>query len=272
MIEGSPPLLRFKDRLRRLVPRAAKDMFIRLALNDTVGRIVGKAFRDSIPFRGSRICTRSRLVQPSTKAWLLFGLYERAEVDQVRAFVEPGATVLECGGSIGVNSVQIARRIGSGGRLIVVEPNRELCALLRDNLARNCPETSATVVNAAISYSTRLPRLTYERGINSLKGITKNDGGGDFGAAVEAVRLSDLVQRFTLDNYVLVSDMEGAEASMLLCDGAAVRHARRVIAELDPGVHEDESVSVERQIRELGNLGFEIAHRHGNRMVFERAS
>lgn len=271
MIEGSPALLRFKDGLRRWIPRSAKDLFIRLVLNDRVGRLIGKVFRDSIPFRGCRICTRSSFVQPSTKAWLFFGLYERAEVDQVRAFVEPCSTVLECGGSIGVNSVQIARRIGPGGRLIVIEPNGELCGLLRQNLARNCPRVETTLVNAAVSYSGKPVRLTYERAANSLRGVARDSGGANSIDGIESVTLRDLVELFGLEDYILVSDMEGAEAEMFLCDGESVRRAKRIISELDPGDHQGEIVSVERQIATLRDLGFRVVHRHGNRMVFERA-
>jgi len=270
MIEGSPALLRIKDRLRGFIPRAAKDLFIRVALSDAVGHVVGATFRDAIPYRGSRICTRSALVQASTKAWLFFGLYERAEVDQVRAFVEPGATVLELGGSIGVNSVQIARRIGARGRLIVVEPNPELCGLLTENLERNCPEVSATVVSAALSYAEGPLRLTYERGRNSLKGVTSESGGIGVIDGIEAVSLRQLIESFALDDFVLVSDMEGAEAEMFLVDGDSVGRARLIIAELDPGSHGGEPVAVDRQISELRALGFEIVHRHGNRIVFQR--
>lgn len=270
LVAGNPEGLKRKDRLRGLIPRVLKDLLLAALTNDRVGKAVGWAFHDRIPCRGARIATSSRFVTARTKAEILFGVYERAEIDQALAYIAPGADALELGGSIGVNSVQIAGRLGPRDRLIVVEANPELCELARENLARNRREVRAVVVQAAVSYEGDGAALAYEVREDSLRGAIASTANAPTQLPAQAVTLRELVDRFALSDFFLISDIEGGEAGLILMDREALQRAKRVIVELDPGRHAGRLISIEEQVALMVEAGFRLEHRHGNRFVFDR--
>ena len=89
---------------------------------------------DKIPHRGCVLDTSSARIKDKTKAALYLGLYERAEIDQTRAFVMDNFDVIELGSSIGANSTQILQKMGKNKKLIAVEVDPELCEIIKKNI------------------------------------------------------------------------------------------------------------------------------------------
>lgn len=59
--------------------------------------------------------------------------HESSEQFLVHTFLKKNDSVLEFGGGIGTNSIQICKTLGTGGRHMVFEPQKQLADLIRSN-------------------------------------------------------------------------------------------------------------------------------------------
>jgi len=82
-----------------------------LLANRWTGIIAARVLGDRIPHRGLIIDTSSPVVTPNIKAALLLQGYESGEYRFVRRYVPTDCDVIELGGSLGVISCTIRRRI-----------------------------------------------------------------------------------------------------------------------------------------------------------------
>ncbi|MGI0013506.1 MAG: FkbM family methyltransferase, partial [Nitrososphaera sp.] len=69
------------------------------------------------------------------------GLYEQAKVQALREFLEPGATFIDIGANKGDFTVLAASIVGTSGRVIAIEPERNnfswLCRSVEENAIAN---------------------------------------------------------------------------------------------------------------------------------------
>lgn len=70
-------------------------------------------------------------------AIFLLGSFEPSTVGALRRHIKPGATVLDIGANIGAHTLQMARLVGSEGRVLSFEPTAFAFAKQRKNLALN---------------------------------------------------------------------------------------------------------------------------------------
>src|SRR3569623_274442 len=82
-----------------------------LLANRWTGLVAARVLRDRIPHRGLTIDTSSPVVTPEIKAALRMRVYESSEYRFVRRYVPTDCDVIELGGSLGVISCTIRRRI-----------------------------------------------------------------------------------------------------------------------------------------------------------------
>lgn len=131
----------------------------------------------------------------------------------IDALAHPGATVVDVGANIGYNAVHAARRVGSGGRVVAVEPAPDNLTVLERNLAAaRLPNVTVRPVAAGRDKG---HRKLYLRGdtsaVNSLypqscyASVT-----GVIDVPVE--RLDELVED---DPDLVKIDVEGAELEVL---------------------------------------------------------
>ena len=193
------------------------------------GRFIGWIFRQRIPHRGCIIDTSSPLVSPRVKARLFWRLYEHNEVGAVRRYLPPHLDVIELGASIGVLSCQVLRKQQSG-RLIAVEANPALVPITERNIALNGFSDRATVLNAVVG---REPGgfADFTVSDTTLSGRVGSPGEG---VQVPVVSLASLLAEHQIENYALVSDIEGAEAGFMLGKPSALSGCRLLIIELHP--------------------------------------
>ncbi|MCH7228007.1 FkbM family methyltransferase [Haloferula sp. A504] len=156
------------------------------------------------PFYASRNC------RANTKSTLLFGLYELAERKLIQRHLPPDHDCVELGASMGVVSRCIARRLGPGRSLLMVEPAPDNFEVLQLNTKHvSFKELDVHLINRALSYASDVVHLDTSAG--SLGGRVSE---GDLGhsVAVESVRLDALVPE---PPYSIVMDVEGAEFELM---------------------------------------------------------
>lgn len=238
-----------------------------------VGYWLGILFANKIPVRGGLTIDTTFGASNWVKAALFWGLYESAEMRFIRRFLRPNRNVVELGSSLGVVSCLIARTIGPDSRLLCIEANPNLTTVIANNVALNVPLSQITVVNAAIHYSrdgTGLVQFQIAED-NLTSSITSGPENGAT-VTVKSTTLSSLLTNHSIDDYVLVADIEGAELGIFLNDREALRHCRQIIAELHSTSSDGVNYSVEDLVRILTEeCGYLLLARRGPVCVFERA-
>ena len=200
-----------------------------------VGRLLRSLFGGRVPslrFRGWRLDVRSPAVSPRTVAMIFWGVYESAELRFVERGLRRDLDVVECGSSLGGVSSAIAQRLEPGRRILCVEANSDLVPLLERNVRSNAPDVESTVVNRAIDYERS--EVSFIEGDTSTGGRTSGESAGTR-RTVAATTLSDLLDAHGLEEYALVSDIEGAEAGFIHHDAPALSRCQQILIELHPG-------------------------------------
>jgi FkbM family methyltransferase len=183
---------------------------------------------------GARIDLTSALLSDVVRARLITGLYERAERRFVRDHLRGDLDVVELGTSIGVVASQAARRLQPGRRLVAVEADGRLADLARRNLAMNSAGVEWTVEEAILAYPTD-KRLSFVRGTETTGGALRPTSTTAADEAIPRRRLHDVLERHSIDRYVLIADIEGAEEGIIIHDAEALSRCDQLIIELHTG-------------------------------------
>jgi len=171
--------------------------------------------------------------------------------------IKRGATVVDVGANIGVIAAYAARKVGSAGRVVAVEPAADNVRVLRDNLRRNRLSGVSVVEGAAGRRRER--REFYLRGelsaVNSLfpescyASVTQV-------ATVDVTPLDELV-----DGHVDVVkiDVEGAELDVLAgMPRLLAQPGLHLIAEWHPRLQRDAGYDPGALPRTLLEAGFRV--------------
>lgn len=171
---------------------------------------------------------------------LYLGLYERTTERRLAEFARPGMTVVDVGANIGAHTLPLARAVGSGGRVIAVEPTAAAFERLCRNRDLN-PELAPRVVAVQAALGTpdgSLRPSYYSAWPLDGAGATHPVHLGAERATANArfSTLDDLVASLGVERVDLVKiDVDGSELEVL--DGAR-RMVRRdhptVVFELCP--------------------------------------
>lgn len=127
--------------------------------------------------------------------------------------IEPGATVVDVGANIGYNTVHAARRTGSRGRVVAVEPTPDNLEVLRRNLDDSgC--TNVTVEPVAVGKAAGSRDLFVRGDVSAVNSFFPESCYAHVTRVlpVPVVRLDDLVDG-KVD--VVKIDVEGAELEVL---------------------------------------------------------
>ena len=244
----------------------AKQIIGPLLANDVTGRCVGWLFRDRIPHRGLIIDTSLSIVTPNIKAALLVRGYESGEYRFVRDYLPVDCDVIELGGSLGVISCTIRRKIKPTQKLVIVEANPRLADALQRNLSLNNCAENVSIERVAIAYGDE-DFIRFELGETSVSGRLADENSRAT-ISVPATRLSALVRAHDLTNFCLVCDIEGVEWQILREDLPALAAARIIIME----THDLSNFGTYQNfIDEILATGqFRLINQHGPVVVLER--
>lgn len=140
-----------------------------------------------------------------------FGEWAKGEIDLLSQFLPLGSTVIDVGANIGTHSLAFAALSGAGGRVVAIEPQPAIFALLSDNVTRN-GLSQVQVVNAGVGdriAELSIPEIDYRAHINTGAVTLKGAIGT---VAVPMITLDSLdLQRCDL----LKIDTEGMEIDVL---------------------------------------------------------
>jgi FkbM family methyltransferase len=257
----------------RLIPPAPRKRNIfRIFYRAAIGQIIARACHDEIPNMGCVIETHSSLVVPRIKAKLFLRGYEPVEINFVKRYLHPDRDVIDLGSSLGVVASHIGRKLNAGRRVICVEANPQLLDIIRANVNRNAPHVQVEIVSGAVDYpADRREFVELALGFDNLVAHIVEDDAVPQGIIVPVISLSEIIRRYAVDDYTLVSDIEGSEAGLLEMDEAALTRCRQLIIELHHTVRHERIVRAEELAAELRDKhGFRQIDRRGMVYVFEK--
>jgi FkbM family methyltransferase len=237
-------------------------------LTDIVAR---RMYGGKIPNRGRTIDTNDAAISPWVRTLVFWDMYETAELRLIQRYLPENMDVLELGGSIGVVSSHIAGSLEAGRRLVSVEANPQLIKLLKRNIESNGSPEGAIVVHGAVAYA--LPPadlIGMSFGESSLDGSVGGSKEKRPECLVPCFTLRELVARYKFGRFVLISDIEGAEAGIFIEDREALARCPLMIVELHETTFQGRDLSVQELVAMVVELGYTARDNHRNVYVFAR--
>jgi FkbM family methyltransferase len=237
-----------------------------------MGKLIGLIWANRIPHKGSRIEVPK--MQARVNAMLFWGAYESAEIRFVQRYLGGDLDVVELGSSLGVVACEIAKKLAGKRKLICVEANEQIFQILRRNVLSNAPNQEVHFAQGAIDYSGNAT-VEFAIGDSNLSSHVNDSKEQDApnmnNQVVQAVTLSGLLETHGIGDYVLISDIEGAEIGLFVHDLQAFAHCRRIIIELHDTSNGDEKYTVQALIELIQkNTNMLMRDRYGPVCVFEK--
>lgn len=235
-----------------------------------VGRALATVYRNNIPSGGLKFDTSGPAVDDRSKASLFWGFYEKAERGYISTLLRRDLDVVELGASLGVVTSTVASIIGPQQRIVTVEANPRMIPSLRTNVERHAKGRSITIVHGAVSYESDSEMVSIDIGDRSIAGRV-SDMASAHTVDVPRLTLVGLLAEHEIGDFILVSDIEGAEIGLFLEDEAALERCRQIVIELHDGSYRGRSYSV-REARGLvaSMPGFSVVAEHGGVMVLNK--
>jgi FkbM family methyltransferase len=196
------------------------------------------------------------------------GTYEPQETMIVRRMVEAGGTFVDVGAHWGYFSLIMAEHVGSSGRVVAIEADPRIHAILERSVALNNLPQVRVVHAAAAARPGVLPLIGFDE-------LSDNWGTSRIAAGASPVRpshevparsIDDLLDEFGVDTVDLIKmDIEGAEALALAGMSTGLRRGRyrRLLLELHPVQLAEQSADASAIVEGLLAFGFRgwvIAH------------
>ena len=148
-----------------------------------------------------------------TKKLILYGEYEKREIELLCSHVKHGDTVLDIGANIGLYSLFLSRAVGLNGKVIAIEPDPENVEILKINLKNNkCKNVK--VLQMALGSKTEegdLFQIDTNRGNLSLADLNKTGRS----IKVPINRGDEILRKLNIVPDVAKIDVEGAEPDII---------------------------------------------------------
>ncbi len=223
---------------------------------------------DGYDYHGARVRLPNHL-QSAVRWTVLKGGYEESERRLVERFLNPALPVVELGGSLGVLSSYVAKRLGDDVLFIVLEANPDIVDLCRLNATADGTRRNVRVRNAALAYDAETVSFHASRNVHESS-LASHDKPGN--VTVPATTLYALLRDEGIDGpYTLVCDIEGTEWDLHLRDGEALSRCAMAVIELHPNVFEREGWQVQAFLDRMAGYGLGLIAREVNVYAFGRA-
>lgn len=242
-----------------------KNLIARLLFSARLGKIVRHLFNNQIPFEGGAVHTNNSAITDRTVAQIFFRGYESSELRFIKKYLKQEYPVVELGSSIGLISRQILAKRPS--RLICVEANPHLIPTLKMNL-HTAKWPHYHIVNKALHYSGE-QLLYFMPGKDNTTGRIINQAQQNT-IPISTTSLSQLLQKFSIEQFSLVCDIEGAEISFLKEDTEALAYCHQLIIETHKTSYAGEIYHPADFPPIFADLGFNIIDQYGPNYVLER--
>jgi FkbM family methyltransferase len=244
--------------------KTLKLLTIKILTSDSVGRIIRRIYHNRIPNNSRIIYTYSPFITNRVVSLLYFNAYETAELRFIKKYLRTDLPVVELGASIGVVSMQIAAKTKEN--VYCIEANPNLIDTIRKNFNQN-HLTNFSVFNYIIANSAE-PYYFIPWGDNTTGQISNVNHPES--TPVPSVSLTDFLHEKNIGEFILVSDIEGAEIQLLKDDSASFKECRQIIIELHDKEFKNERFTVNNMVDLFIKLGFRVVDRFGPNIVFEK--
>jgi FkbM family methyltransferase len=174
-----------------------------------------------VPYDSAYLNVYPHIENLTTYVLLEQGDWFEDEIALFRDMIRPGDRILDLGANVGVYSISAARRTGSNGRIISVEPCRETFTLLSRSAAAF---NNMTAIHAAVGEKSGRGYL--EPG--NQPELNRLQMSEESGEVVDVISVDELAEKEGVDRFDLIKiDVEGYEIP-------TIRGATKIIAESDP--------------------------------------
>ena len=249
-----------------MINRILKVKIANLLTSPVLGKIIATILNDKLPYHGLIIDTADSNITPNTKAMIFWRLYESAEYRYINQYLPKNLPVVELGSSIGIISAVIKRLINEN-LLICVEANPNLIHTLKNNLRYL---SNYFIENYAIDYSCEMVEFNItSSNLESKIGKHKSSKTKIRPLNVQTIQLNKIIEKYQLEQYALVSDIEGAEIQILLKEN--LKNCLCGIFELHTTEFENQRYSIADMKNLIKNKGFKIIADAGNVIVFQKS-
>jgi FkbM family methyltransferase len=195
-----------------------------------------------------------------SRALLLGGYYEEAEIEFVRKHIPRGAYVVEFGASIGVISCHILKQ--SPAFLLSFEAVGAWASLARKTVGLNFTNPPYELKEMAIGRKGQREVLFAFDSQENLGGQVVDSRGQEARRSiitVPALSLSEVNEIHRVpDDAWLVMDIEGAEWDLARCQGDALRKYEGIIVECHAIKHEGRDLTPQEIVEEFKKCGFRL--------------
>jgi len=214
-----------------------KKMIAGVLLNRIFVKFIGIIFSNNVKHNGVLINVDNDAISDKTKARLFYGFYESAELRFIDKYISGDLDVVELGSSIGVTAKQILKKLNRENRLVCVEANPYLMRTLESNISNEMSHHNITIKNRVISYEHSVGYAQeFYLSTSSLSGSVHEsvdvDNDVSSGVLVSSTTLSSILEEDSIEQYILVADIEGAELEIVENDKKAFESCRMIIIEL----------------------------------------
>ena len=246
--------------LRRIITGRLQWYWLEFRMDNwLIGRLV-ELGGNHVKLHGLDVSVDNPLISTRHKSTLYFGLYETAEIELARRYLDPDRPTVELGGSIGVVACVTNKMLKRPANHIVVEANPVLLPLLEENRRRN--DCQFTIEAVAIGYGTDTIEFTVQD--HFLFGRLQSAGGRS--VQVPTASLSGLIEKYGFETINLLCDIEGAEVSLVENEAEVLRsRVKNLIME----THEEYlgEGPIVKMLATLKELGFELRERSRETVV-----
>jgi len=229
--------------------------------------LVNKAWRVSRTMPGGLIRLDGCVFRSDagSREWLLSGEYEGPERTAAKRYIRSDIPVVEFGGSLGVVSCVLNRRLKNPRHHVVVEANPHVLPALLENRNRN--HCSFEIVHGAAGGVGKSVRICIgESALASIATATSGDS-----VEVPTLTLADVLQSRGLDRCALMCDIEGSEIEMIRAEIETLRTRVEVfIVEFHPRINGSEIVDAARLL--LKEQGFVEAWEQHDVFVYQNSA
>jgi len=151
---------------------------------------------------------------------LLYGTFEKGELEFVSQYLQPGNTVMDIGANIGLFAVVMGRTIGQGGEVIAFDPVPTNIVRLKSNLSENGISAEAVYELALGSVNAQMElKMSDDTAYPSMHKVEYGFGNGQV-IQVNVKRLDDVWHERGRPMISFVKmDVEGAELEVIKGSG-----------------------------------------------------
>ena len=196
---------------------------------------------------------------------LLEDTYEQKERFAMKRYVRPDIPVVEFGGSLGVVSCLLNRRLRNPARHVVVEANPQNLPMLLENRNRN--RCKFEVLHGAAGVEGKTVRIYFGNGALTASSIATTENSVE----VSGITLEEVMRDRSFDSCALVCDIEGSEIHLVRSEIATFRARVEVfIVELHPRINGREEVEDIQKFLQAN--GFEEVWQEGDVYVYSNTA